>query len=86
MAVSDFQRTLMNILSRHRMSVANLAERTGYNPRLLENLIGGKSREIPVDFFVRVADILDLTTDEKDGLVRSWAFGIEKRSWRVYSA
>ncbi len=86
MAVSDFQRTLMNILSRQSMSVANLAERTGYNPLLVESLIAGKSREIPVDFFIRVADALNLTTDEKDELVRSWAFGIEKRSWRVYSA
>ncbi len=85
-AASDFQRTLMNILSRQSMSIANLAEHTGYNSLLLENLIVGKSREIPVDFFIRVADILDLTTDEKDELVRSWAFGIEKRSWRVYSA
>lgn len=86
MAVSDFQRTLMNILSRQRLSVANLAEYTGYAPSLLESLIAGKSREIPVDFFVRVADTLDLTIEEKDELVRSWAFGIEKRSWRVYSA
>jgi len=86
MAVSEFQRTLMNILSRHRMSVANLAERTGYNPLLLENLIAGKSRDIPVDFFIRVGDALNLTTAEKDALVRSWAFGIEKRSRRLYSA
>ena len=81
MAVSDFQRTLMNILSRQNMSVANLAEQTGYKPLLLENLIGGKSRDIPVDFFIRVADTLNLTTEEKDTLVRSWAFGIERRSW-----
>ena len=37
-------------------------------------------------FFVRVADSLDLTTVEKDALVRSWAFGIEKRSWSLTSA
>jgi len=86
MAVSDFQRTLINLLSRQRMSVANLAEHTGYDPLLLENLIAGKSRDIPVDFFIRVADTLDLTTHEKDALVRSWAFGIEKRSWPAYSA
>jgi hypothetical protein len=86
MAVSDFQRTLINLLSRQRMSVANLAERTGYDPLLLENLVAGKSRDIPVDFFIRVADTLDLTTHEKDALVRSWAFGIEKRSWTAYSA
>ena len=86
MAGSDFQRSLMNILSRHGMSIANLAEHTGYSLSLLENLIAGKGRQIPVDFFVRVADALNLSTQEKDALVRSWAFGIEKRSWRVYSA
>jgi plasmid maintenance system antidote protein VapI len=86
MAGSDFQHSLMNILNRHGMSVANLAEHTGYNPSLLENLIAGKTREIPVDFFIRVADVLNLSTQEKDALVRSWAFGIEKRSWRLYSS
>ena len=64
------------------MSVADLAQRTGYSPLLLENLIASKVRQIPVDFFVRIADTLDLSTVEKDALVRSWAFGIEKRSWR----
>jgi hypothetical protein len=39
-----------------------------------------------VDFFIRVADALALTTVEKDALVRSWAFGIEKRSWSLSSA
>jgi lambda repressor-like predicted transcriptional regulator len=86
MAVSEFQRTLMNVLSRRGMSVANLAEHAGYNPLLLENLIVGKSRQMPVDFFIRVADALDLTTEEKDVLIRSWAFGIEKRSWHLSSA
>jgi hypothetical protein len=33
---------------------------------LVENLIAGKSREIPVDFFVRVADTLDLTTADSE--------------------
>jgi transcriptional regulator with XRE-family HTH domain len=86
MAASKFQRTLMSNLSRQGMTVANLAERTGYSPLLLNNLIAGKSREIPVDFFIRVANILDLTTAEKDTLVRAWAFGIEKRSWSLSSA
>jgi len=81
MAVSEFQRILMSLLGRHGMSIANLAEHTGYSPLLLENLVAGKSRQIPVDFFIRVADTLDLTTEEKDALVRSWAFGIERRSW-----
>ena len=85
MAASEFQRTLMSNLSRQGMSVAGLARQTGYSPLLLENLIAGKTRRIPVDFFIRVADILNLSTEEKDALVRSWAFGIEKRSWRVYS-
>ena len=83
MAASEFQRGLMNHLGHQGMSVANLAQRTGYSPLLLENLMAGKSRQIPVDFFVRVADTLDLTTVEKDALVRSWAFGIEKRSWSL---
>ena len=83
MAASEFQRTLMSQLSRQGMSVANLAQRIGYSPLLLENLIAGKTRQIPVDFFVRVAYTLDLSTVEKDALVRSWAFGIEKRSWSL---
>ena len=88
MAASEFQRTLMGSLSRRGMSVAGLAEHTGYSPLLLENLIAGKTRQIPVDFSIRVADALDLTAEEKDSLVRSWAFGneIEKRAWRLTSA
>lgn len=73
----------MNILSRQGMSVAELAEQTGYNPLLLENIVAGKSRQMPVDFFVRIADVLNLNTEEQDALVRSWAFGIERWSWRV---
>ncbi len=83
MAASDFQRTLMGHLSRQGMSVASLGRHTGYSPLLLENLIAGKTRQIPVDFFVRVADTLGLSTAEKDALVRSWAFGIEKRTWHL---
>jgi plasmid maintenance system antidote protein VapI len=86
MAASEFQRTLMSNLSRQGLSVAGLASHTGYDPHLLETLIAGKTRQIPVDFFVRVADTLDLTMEEKDALVRSWAFGIEKRSWSLSSA
>jgi hypothetical protein len=57
------------------MSVADLAKRTGYNPLFFESIITGKSRQIPVDFFLRIAQILDLSDEEKDALVRSWAFG-----------
>ncbi len=77
MAASEFQRTLMSNLSRQGMSVAGLARQTGYSTSLLDNLIAGKTRQIPVDFFTRVADTLNLTMEEKDALVRSWAFGIE---------
>jgi lambda repressor-like predicted transcriptional regulator len=86
MAASEFQRTLMSHLSREGMSVAGLARQTGYSPVLLENLIAAKTRQIPVDFFIRVADVLDLTTVEKDALIRSWAFGIENRSWSLSNA
>jgi len=71
----------MNILSRHGMSVSTVAEHAGYNPLLLENIIVGKSRQMPVDFFVRIANVLNLNPEEKDALVRSWAFGIERWSW-----
>ena len=77
MAASEFQRTLMSNLSRQGMSVAGLARQTGYSPSLLDNLIAGKTRQIPVDFFIRVGDTLKLTMEEKDALLRSWAFGIE---------
>ena len=83
MAASEFQRTLLSHLGRQGMSVASLARHTGYGPLLLENLIAGKTRQIPVDFFVRVADTLGLSSAEKDALVRSWAFGIEKRTWHL---
>jgi lambda repressor-like predicted transcriptional regulator len=83
MAASEFQRTLMSYLSRQGLSVAALASQTGYSPVLLEDLIAGKTRQMPVDFFVQVADALDLTMEEKDDLVRSWAFGIEKRTWQL---
>ena len=83
MAASEFQQRLMSHLSRQGMSVADLAQRTDYSPLLLENLIAGRTRQIPVNFFVLVADTLDLSTVEKDALVRSWAFGIEKRSWSL---
>jgi hypothetical protein len=82
-AANEFQRLLMSILNRQGMSVSNLAEHTGYNPSLLENIIAGKSRQMPVDFFVRLSNILNLNTEEKDALVRSYAFGIERLSWRL---
>ncbi len=73
--MNEFQLTLTNIVERRGMSMTDLAERTEYNPLFLENIITGKSRQIPVDFFLRVAQALDLSEEEKDALVRSWAFG-----------
>ena len=72
--MNEFQLTLTNILQRRGMSVADLAERTGYNPLFFENIVMGKDRQMPVDFFLRVAQVLDLSEEEKDALVRSCAF------------
>lgn len=79
--MDEFQQTLANILKRHGASRAELARLTGYTPLLLERIATGKSRQVPVDFFIRVADALDLSEEEKDGLVRSWAFGVERWNW-----
>ena len=73
--MNEFQLTLTTILQRRGMSVADLAEQTGYNPLFFENIVTGKDRQMPVDFFLRVAQTLDLSEEEKDALVRSWAFG-----------
>ena len=51
--------------------MTDLAERTGYNPVFFESIITGKNRQIPADFFLRVAQVLDLSEVEKDALVRS---------------
>ena len=52
-----------------------LAKRTGYTPLFFENIVTGKHRQMPVDFFLRVAQVLDLSEEEKNVLVRSCAFG-----------
>ena len=80
--MNEFQRTLMNILTRHGVSIPELARLTGYSPSLLESIVMGKSRQMPVDFFIRMADALRLPEEEKDRLVRSWAFGVERWIWR----
>jgi hypothetical protein len=63
------------------MSVSDLAQRTGYDLLFFESIVTGKSRQVPADFFIRIADILDLGMIEKDALVRSWAFGVERWNW-----
>ena len=52
--MNEFQLTLTNILQRRGISVADLAERTGYNPLFFENIVMGKNRQMPVDFGLSV--------------------------------
>lgn len=79
--MNEFQLTLTNLLRRHGMSAEDLARYAGYDPLFFESILTGKSRQVPTDFFVRIADVLDLRAIDKDALVRSWAFGIERWNW-----
>jgi hypothetical protein len=79
--MNEFQLTLTNITARRGTSVSELAKQVGYEPYLFENIVAGKTRQVPVDFFIRIAEVLELSTVEKDDLVRSWAFGIEHWNW-----
>lgn len=79
--MNEFQLTLTNIAARHSTSLSQLAKLVGYEPFLFEKIVAGKTRQVPVDFFIRIADVLDLSTAEKDDLIRSWAFGIERWNW-----
>ena len=78
--MNEFEHTLTNILAKHGISVSDLAERAGYSPLFFSTVVSGKSRQITVDLFVRVADVLNLSAEEKDALVRSLAFGAERWS------
>ncbi len=78
--MNEFEHALLQTLAKHGMSLEELAEQTGYNPIFFADVVSGKSRKVPVDFFVRLADALDLSNQEKDALVRSWAFGVERWS------
>jgi hypothetical protein len=75
----EIEHTLLSTLARHEMSLSDLAKETGYDPSLFD-VVSGKSRQVPTDFFIRIADALSLSNREKDELVRSWAFGV----WRWY--
>ena len=46
--MNEFQLALRNISARQGMSLSELAKRTGYDPLLFENIVTGKSRQIPV--------------------------------------
>jgi transcriptional regulator with XRE-family HTH domain len=71
----------MNYLARQGMSLSELAERVGYDPLVFEKIVLGTNRQIPVNFFLRVATVLNLTTREKDALERAWAFGTDRWNW-----
>jgi cyanate lyase len=77
-SMNEFEHTLMSKLSSKDMALSDLAERIGYEPIFLKNIVAGKDRSVPVDFFVRTAEVLGLSNQEKDELVRSWAFGVER--------
>jgi transcriptional regulator with XRE-family HTH domain len=79
--MNEFQLTLMNYLARQGMSLSELAKRIGYDPLLFEKIVLGKNRQIPVNFFIRVADVLNLSIREKDALERAWAFGRDRWNW-----
>ena len=38
----------------------------GYDPPLFEKIVIGTNRRIPVDFFIRISGVLDLTRGETD--------------------
>jgi DNA-binding Xre family transcriptional regulator len=76
--MNEFELTLLDTCAKRKLNVEDLAERTGYDATLFENIASGWSRQIPVDFFVRIANVLNLSNEEKDALVRSWAFGVER--------
>ena len=52
-----------------------------YNPVFFASILAGKSRQMSVGFFLRIARVLDLSEEEKDALVRSWPFGVERESY-----
>jgi hypothetical protein len=81
--MNEFQLTLTNIIASRGTSISELAKRVGYEPFLFEKIVAGKTRQVPVDFFIRIADVLELSTVETDDLVRSWAFGIERWNWSL---
>ncbi len=76
--MNEFEHLLTNILAKHGMSLSDLAEQTGYNPIFFRSVVAGKNRQVPVNFFIRLAEALELSNQEKDELVRSWAFGVER--------
>ena len=46
------------------MNVSESAYLTRYDPTFLESILTGKNCQVPADFFVRIADVLDLSGRE----------------------
>src|SRR5919112_1961053 len=63
------------------MNVSESAYLTRYDPTFLESILTSKSCQVPADFFVQIADVLDLGAVERDALVRSRAFRIGRWNW-----
>lgn len=76
--MNEFEHTLSKIFAKRGMSLSDLAERAGYNPLFFRSIVSGKNRQVPVNFFVRIAEVLILSNEAKDELARSWAFGVER--------
>ncbi len=76
--MNEFEHTLNSIHDRHSMDVSDLAERAGYDSLFFRNIVTGKSRQIPVNFFVRIVYNLTLSTEEKDAPIRSWTLGAKR--------
>jgi hypothetical protein len=48
--MNEFQLTLTNIAARRSTSISQLAKLVGYEPFLFENIVAGKTRQVPVVF------------------------------------
>ena len=77
----------MSYLNREGVSNVGLARQTGYSPVIHgEPHRAGKNPPDTGGLLRTGPDVLDLSTVEKDALVRSWALGRENRSWRLSNA
>ncbi len=63
--INELQLTLTNILGKRGIKVSAIAERAGYGSRFFEDIVTGKSCQVPVDFFVRVDVSLNLARKKK---------------------
>jgi hypothetical protein len=64
--INELQLTLTSTLGKRGITMSALAERARYGSRFFEDVVTGKSRKVPVDFFVRADRILELTEEGKN--------------------